>query len=560
MLMHLVSATATATASVFCAATLTLQPAPAQAEASILAAVPADSYVLAYCADFDGLRSRVERNDWYRLLASETGTPLLLDIASEFDSETGTDLLELLKVGKHLHGESVFYLTQSAAGFVTVPPTNRGGLAEAMHEWLPDPGPQAVAKQVELGGAQIEFVAWRDSEAYGWNARKGHYAAFVDHPRLMGLFSADDAGALLATIEASLASIEAETRSPLVQQFEAARAGKPSCYGIETFVNLSPFVEEAEQELTDMLDGVVPDPTGMLGIDGGIWLLAASDVYPGSRIDCSAWMNIPTGTLAASLADTFEPLPVELPAQLPRDLANLWACRWDLKVFYKSVREALQNKHGEGGLEQLDQTLEMAKAMGGIDPIDEVINQLDGTFALFTMRTSANRAGRDPFNYHGLGFLASLENGGAFLAAFERLVSDDGPLESILDLTTIEGTDVYVTGVEDDGFGVAFLPQAVLFGLRETMPRSLRALTGIPDSNLLDGSEFRAALDQNQGCCALAIHDLAGMEAVANERMDGSFTLPPEEGEETGRNPFDALVVFSVRRTPEGFRFELHTQ
>ena len=42
--------------------------------------------------------------------------------------------------------------------------------------------------------------------------------------------------------------------------------------------------------------------------------------------------------------------------------------------------------------------------------------------------------------------------------------------------------------------------------------------------------------------------------------MGSAYRLPPEEGQEVGRNPFDSLLVFTSRRTAEGFRFELHTQ
>ena len=59
---------------------------------------------------FDGpmmaLRSRAERNDWYRLLASDHGEPLLSEFAREFRSETDTDMLELLADGGllYVHG------------------------------------------------------------------------------------------------------------------------------------------------------------------------------------------------------------------------------------------------------------------------------------------------------------------------------------------------------------------------------------------------------------------------------------------------------------------------
>ena len=75
------------------------------------------------------------------------------------------------------------------------------------------------------------------------------------------------------------------------------------CYGVEVYVDFSPFVAEAEKQLARSVEGVLPDPTGMLGVDQGLWLLASVDVFPGTRIDGSAFLNVPKDTLAATLAE-----------------------------------------------------------------------------------------------------------------------------------------------------------------------------------------------------------------------------------------------------------------
>ncbi len=523
---------------------------------SLLSMVPSDSYALARCVDASALRSRAERNDWYQLLSSQNGAPLLLEFAREFESETQTDLYELLELGQQLQGESVLFLTGKTAGFVTEAPATRSGLLASMRAWLPDPGPRALSRTIELGDASVEIVAWPESDAYGWRKREGHFAALVDHPLVLGLFSGDDAESLRSTLEASLAGLESDQRAPVVTAFEAARSSKPTCLGIEAFVDLTPLVRDAERELRDQVAGFLPDPSGMLGLDQDYWLLSALEIYPGTRIDSSAWMNIPRDTLAASLADTFQPLPVDLAARLPRGLGSLHAWRWDLALFYERARTAFMERHGEESLQGVDQALEAARMMGGVDPISEVIEQLEGTFAIFQMRGEDEGA---PLGLENFGFLTTLKDGEAFLESYEKLLGN-GPLESKLDLVEVEGADVYVFGKDLEAGGLAFLPDALILGFSGTLARSLRAATGVAGANLLDGSDMHGAIEANRGCCYFGCLRLADVEAIALHHMRGRFVLPPAEGAEAGRSPFDSLLISTVRRTPDGFHFALRTQ
>jgi hypothetical protein len=543
--------------SAACAAlctTLTALSAPAP-DAQLLALVPDDSFALAHCDDFAALRSRAERNDWYRLLASEHGAPLLAEFAREFQTGTDTDMLELLAVGRELRGESALFLTRQVAGFVTTPPPDRAALLNNMREWLPDAAEGAPARSLEIAGAQVEIVAWRDNDAYGWTARKGHFAALVDHPDVLGLYSGDDAEVLAQTIAISLGRYGSPDRAPLVTKFEASRAGQPRCNGIEVFVDFTPFVPEYERELAEDWTGVLPDPSGLLGLGDDLWLRVATDVFPGMRIDCNAHLNIPRDSLAASLADTFEPLPSGLLGQLPRGITQLHSLRWDLKEFYGRLRAALEEKHGADSLETLDQLAGIDDSEDGTDKLADFFGQLDGTFALYHLPGEA----QDFFDFEDLGFLVSLEDGAAFRMALDRLIGGE-TLDSLIPTSTLEETEVYLTGDGADDFGFAILPKLLLIGFRETLARNLRAVNGVPDASQFDGSALQAAFDSNLGCCSISIQDMASLEASANGVMGGAYRLPPEEGQDVGRNPFECLLICTSLRVADGFRFELRTQ
>lgn len=522
---------------------------------SILSLVPDDSVAIAHCEDAAALRSRAEYNEWYRLLASKDGAPLLDGLAREFRSGTDTDLHELLAVAKHLTGECALFVTPQVVGFVTVPPPDRAALIASMRDWLPDPAADAVSKPLRIGGAQVEMIAWRAEDNYGWTARKGHFAALVDHPNVLGLFSGDDIEVLSSTIAASLAGQGDEHRAPVVSELDSARAGEPRCHGVELFADLTPFVGGLERDLAESWAGTLPDPTGMLGLDQDFWLHVASDVYSGTRIDCNARLNIPQGTLAASLADTFEPLPSGLPAQLPRGVTQLHALRWNLTQFYTRIRTAIEERHGADSLESLDALIWRETDDEEFDMLADLLSQFEGTFAVFELPTGR----RDTFDFEDFNFLASLRDGAAFRIALDRLIGIR-TLDDVLEPTLLEETEVFMSGGGDDDFGLALLPKLMLIGFKGNLIRSLRAVNGVADASLLDGSAMHAAFDQQPGCCAISIQALSAFEPAATQLMGSTYRIAPVEGEETGRSPFDSLLMHTIRRTPSGLRFELQAQ
>jgi hypothetical protein len=43
-------------------------------------------------------------------------------------------------------------------------------------------------------------------------------------------------------------------------------------------------------------------------------------------------------------------------------------------------------------------------------------------------------------------------------------------------------------------------------------------------------------------------------------KLEGDLLLPPLEEGQAGRDPFDAQLISTVRRTRDGFEFRLHTR
>lgn len=533
-------------------------PDPAPDEGSLLATVPDDAYALVHCRDVLALRGRAERNDWYRLLGSSHGEPILSALAHEIRRGAHCEMEDLLAIGAALEGEVVFFDTGTVAGFAAEPPRDRAALSAAVRAWMPEEE-VAAHRSLELGGGTAQLVAWPD-EIDGWTGRAGHYAAFVDHPQALAIYSGDDLEALRAVLSDSVRGLATDRRAPLVASYLAAGGGQGG--GIEAFVDFTPLVDQAEAALKEAVEGVLPDPSRLLGLQEGTWLHASADVYPGTRVDCQARLRVPPDTLAASLADTFRPLPHALPADLPRGVWCLWALDWDVKVFYQRVREAYEEAGLGEGLQVVDAGIDVAKGVAGVDPVVDVLNQLAGDFAVYFVDPPQEEMEPDFDGMEelaSLGFQAGLLDGEAFLSAFETLI-EVGDMGSAFDLEEIAGVDAYV--VRDDGAdgGVAFLPDAFAGApSRRVLERSLRALTGAEDASLLDGSRMQAAIDENAGACFLTCVEMTPLRAFLPE-LDGDLRLPPLEEGQPARDPFDAQLVGTVRRAPEGFELRLHTR
>jgi hypothetical protein len=533
--------------------------APLPVEGSLLAVVPEDAYALAHCRDTAGLRARTELNDWYRLLASAEGEPLLSELAREFQHHTRSEMDELLAMAKVLQGEAVFFDTGKVAGFVVDPPANRAALADLMRAWIPSG--EAARRTLEVAGGAVELVAWPD-DIGGWAGRAGHFAAFVDHPQALAIYSGDDSAAVVAAVTEGVTRLGGDAGAPLVSSYLAAGGGHGG--GVELFVDFTPLVEAAEAALKEAVEGFLPDPSKLLGLEGGTWMHATADVFSGTRIDCRAQLHLPEDTLVSRLADTFQPLPNTLPADLPRDIWFLWALNWDLKLFYQRAREAYEEAGLGEGLGEVDAGLEAAKGMSGVDPVVDVLNQLAGDFCFYFVQPEERKPGErlDAMDaLPTLGLQAGLVDGNAFLTALEKLLAVGG-LEAMFDIEEIAGVDAYVfEGDEGVDGGLACLPRALTIApSRRVLEHNLQALTRVEGASLLHGSRTRAALDENAGACFVWCVEMTPLRVFFLPELEGDLQLPPLEAGQPARDPFDTQLIGSARRAVGGFELELYTR
>lgn len=482
------------------------------------------------------------------------------DLSREINSGTHTDSDELFAVAQELRGELVFFDTGTVAGFAAEPSANREALAASMRDWLPE-GDEAASGKLEIAGASVELIAW-PAEIGGWTGRAGHFAAFVDHPDVLAIYSGDSSEAVTQALSEGLAKLTEDRPAPVVSSYLAAGGG--SAGGVEFFVDFTPLIGEAEAALADAADGAFLEPTRLLGLDGGTWLHASADVFRGTAVDCRATLHLPKDSLAARLADTFQPLSRTLPADLPKGVWALWALNWDLPLFYQRVREAYVEAGKEESLAMADASLQMAEGMTGVDPIDELLNQLTGNFAGYFVEAGAVAETDDGVEdwmrtLALFGFHSGLADGDVFLNALESLMAMGG-LESVFDLEEMGGADAYMVR-DEEGFdgGFACLPDALTYaGSRRVLERSVAALTGAKDASL-DGSRMAAVLDENASACYVSCVEMTPLRRYFLPEWN-ELRLPPLKEGEKARDPFDAQLVNAVRRTPGGFEMQISTR
>ncbi len=529
---------------------LALATDPAVQESALLAALPDTAFALVYCADPGAVRERAQRNDWIGLLGSDEGQPMYADMEESLTPVLGGTMRTPLDVALELRGESLFFAARDVSGLLTVPPPARETLLAAMHAWLAERAAGASLKSVDVLGGRVELFTPAE------DAGPARLAALLDHPRALGLFAADSEEALLLALRDALTSLERGEARGLARAFETARAAHGSL-AVECYVDFSPFVAEAEAELANAGKDLDVDPTGLLGLEKGTSLYLTLDMDAGDRVDLRGSLAIPPETLAASLADTFQPLPSGLAAMLPKNTWGAIALGWNYMAMIDRARAALDAAGQTGAGKMLDQSLEGAQAATGLDVEEKLLRQLTGTF-LFFMGAPDEGQQDPPFS---LGVQASIADANAFEDAFETVVGMTLG-EDATELVQVEGQDAYLW----DTVGMSILPRSFLVCLgKPFFTDSIKALTGEVHSSMASGTRLEAAVAENQGASFFMCFELSSFrDLFFGAELRGSdetpATAPTAETPSKAPNPFDCQLVASARRTKSGFDLRVTTR
>ncbi len=528
----------------------------------LLSGLPEGAFALAYCPDPSVFRERARANDWVRMLASDEGKPLYVDLEEQLQPATGSSLRSPLDVGLELSGESIFFVAPHVSGLLTVRPQNPERLIAAMQTWLAERAAarpevegaealQAELRTVSAFGGRIEFAIAPSAD---WPVRT---AAFFDHPRVLGLLTAVTDQALLLALRDSLTALEKGEERALAQGFRAARAAHGPL-ALECYVDFSPFIAPAEAALAEAGKAMEIDPTGLLGLENGTTLYLTADMQAGDRVELRGGLAIPPETLAASLADTFVALPSGLAAMLPKSTWGTIGLGWNYMAMVDRAREAFDAAGQEGVGKSLDQGLAAAGAATGVDVEEQLLRQLTGTFLFFF--GPPPEEGKD-FPPVSVGAEVWIADAGEFVDAFEAVIGmtlgDDAT-----GVVQIEGQDVYSF---DEELHITILPDHALCCLGEPFfTQAMTALLCQVHSSAATGTRLEAAIAENQGASFFACFELTPLRDLYYRGLrDANPADAPADAASADRdapNPFESQLVASARRTKLGFDLRLYTR
>ncbi len=538
--------------------------APATAQSRLLEQVPADAHTVAHLQDATVILEQVKRNDVYRLLGDEAGEPLYDQLRGM--SADGFD--DMINLGQVLAGEAVLFSAKQGTGLMVEPRGDRVALMAALRSFTDTPPAGEGMAVQQLGEHQIESSVPLDldpaSGARGREAIEVSGASptpvkvMISGPRILAALQGDKAS-VQAWAAALCSDMPQPALAPLARKLRSARALHGPAGQLEVFADLSFFQAEAAEALKAAGEGMLIDPSRLIGLDENAYLYGSFALPAGMNIDLRLHLQITPGTLLAKLADTMRPLPSDLLGRIPAEVTGLHVMNWDFNRCYAQLLEALREDSQERGADQIDQVVAAGSALAGSELEEEFFGQFTGVFGLFFMPPLEALS------------LADMQESllGVFLhmGIFARVRDADAIME-VVD-AMLGAVRANLAGSADErGFEVMSLEEAapydggLAFGAnhflatvtRRVMDASLTTFGGETERSLLAGSKLRSIFDGQQGAAAISAFRLGMLRELLREEERG-VELP--EGME---GLYDTYVVSTVRRVRTGFDLRVQLQ
>lgn len=362
---------------------------------SLEAILPPDAALVLVSDDWDALRERAAQSEWVRLLADESspGAPRAL-----LDGLLGGSSSTLARLGAALdavHGACAFFL---------VPAPRRGFCG-------------GILLQPFGGGAELDGAlrALLDEAAEGASFTREPYAdselVRIEKPgseEVLVSIASDELVAMLFAPD----QLSADELAYTTIDRRRGAAEDQGFAGSALYASATPgptrpalALHADVQRLADALRPGWRRAEGMaaleeIGLSRIGWIHAALDLGAGEALDVGLELHLPPGSLLAGLAQRFRPAPLELVAGFPDRSLGVGAVGYDVAGAFETVRAFLAAGHPEAR-ERMERSLQAADLQLGIDLEHDVIAQLTGRFASFSVRVPAQEV-----RVAGLGALA----------------------------------------------------------------------------------------------------------------------------------------------------------
>lgn len=529
--------------------------------------VPADAAFVLRTADWDSIRAHAAESDWVRFFADERVTGPLRELARGLPLAIPAGFPDLHALQQAIHGGAAFFLVPGRAGGfgggLLLQPFGDVALLERTLQELAS-AVQASASVTRERYADVELLRVQ---------RPGSdevLIAFATQELVALLFGPDP----LSADELAHAVVDRRRGARTGQGFAAGRLGQslPAHAGASTLA-LSADV----QRLADALrpgwrsrgDARVLDEIGVSRIG---WVHATLALGAGEALDLTLGMHVPADSLLSSLAQCFRPVPAGLVEGFPDRSLGVGAVGYDVARAFDALRDFLRAKHPQA-LQQLEAGLQMAGGQLGVDLEKDVIDQISGRFASYSVRVPESEvrplfeaAGLPPLVAQGGALLVELRDPAPVRRALERVLLAC-QLEREVEEQDCDGTPVHSLSFQGVlGLHWAFTEQGLLVSEYESA-----LLAGLRREGRGGGAElarFQQGLEELQGASAGSLVDTeSSVEALLTMASTlfaaagfGAASDAPRLPEAVLVEPFDGTLSFSLRREADRLEFRFQAR
>lgn len=362
---------------------------PASLADTLLAAAPKQCVLAFSLRDLDGLRERASAHAWGRFLADPEMEKIGQWLASKgitweaamADSDLPVDPLEFLG---SIHDSMLVFMApvgpdlEPGFGILIAPGEERGDFEDHLDAVLASMEDELTSSSDTYQDVDLSLFDSPDPDEPDLVVfETGGVAALV------GSTGSDPALELAHEVVDGLAGRNEDGGLAELAALADARKTVGGARSVEFLVDVGSMIklvsaheEDWDEEVQSLLDDI--------GVGRMRWVYLNADLGQGEELDLGFSLHVPEDSYMARYFDLFRPVPRDMARYLPPSSASISLGSFDLWGAWQTTLEILDERAPELG-RQLQAGLEMVSSSTGLDIEQDLLAQIDGTIAGFTM-------------------------------------------------------------------------------------------------------------------------------------------------------------------------------
>ncbi|MBI5433342.1 MAG: hypothetical protein HZA52_10985 [Planctomycetes bacterium] len=369
------------------------------ASADLLRFVPRDALLMARTAPLDTLRADARANAWWQLATDPTFAALWQHIGEQNAELTSQlDGLDPRALCDSIHGQAAMFVASDATldhatiGFLVEPGADATSFDAFVSAVRAKVGVHMRAEQDSHGGITYELWGSIPSDTDVGQDDDPSGVAFVRCGGVAALLVDEDGTELRAAAHGLIDRVQAGGVEPSMETHPGLLEARGRAHGqarAEFFLDLAPIGRKALAEAGEDEGGRWVRELGLADMR---WVHARADFGSGENLDLEVAVKLsPTGALTSWLGALHVPSS-KLHAKIPADAVGLALVGFDVHGLWNDVWATFGRVDEKSKTEAQSQLAKASQAMGGLDLERDVIGQLSGEFASFTLEVPKEEA------------------------------------------------------------------------------------------------------------------------------------------------------------------------